>query len=55
MRGVLGTEVVNLDLLRDEIAVIAAGQLGGIEVDYPTCYHVFLDCADLELAVQEVH
>ena len=52
---VLGAEVVNFYLLGDEVAVIPAHQLGGIEIDYSACYYVFLDNPDLELAVKQVH
>ena len=48
-------EVVDLDLLRDEIAVVSALQLAGVELDGPAHDHVLLGEADLELFVKQVH
>lgn len=48
-------EVIDLHLLRDQVAVVSALQFAGVELEDATNYHVFFDKSDLELFVEEVH
>lgn len=51
----MGAEVVDLHLLRNQVAVVSALQLAGVELEDAADYHVLFDQPDLELFVEEVH
>lgn len=50
----MGTEIVDLDLLGNEILVALLHDLLGVKVDDPAGDDLFLDLSNFELFVQEI-